>query len=109
MSKDLFTINILICGKPGIGKSTLINIILGKNKCFSGIGTSSLTQRVVKYIHDKYPIVIYDTPGFENKANVESLKRLVQRKNKSLKEQKNRIHFVLYLLNKETSRTFTDD
>ena len=106
MAKDLFTINILICGKPGCGKSTLINKILGKNKCFSGIGTSSLTQRIVKYIHDEYPIVVYDTPGFETKENVESVRRLVKDKNKDLKEQKNRIHCVLYLLNKETARTF---
>lgn len=108
MAKDLFTINILICGKPGCGKSTLINTILGKNKCFSGIGKSSLTQNIVKYIHDKYPIVIYDTPGFEKLEDVIRVQNLIKDKNKSLYEQKNRIHCVLYLMNKETSRTFAE-
>jgi GTPase Era involved in 16S rRNA processing len=108
MMKYSFTFNILICGKPGSGKSTLINKILGKAKCFSGKGTSSLTSHVVKYIHDKYPLVIYDTPGFEKPTDIERIKQLIIDKNTTLNEEKNRIHCVLYCINTSSERTFIE-
>ena len=106
MLKYSFTINILVCGKPGAGKSTLINRILGKNKCFSGKGTSSLTLHVVKYIHDKYPITIYDTPPFEKYEDIERVRQLISDKNKTLGEEKNRIHCILYCMNTSAERIF---
>ena len=105
--KDVFTFNILLCGRPGVGKSTLINLLLKKEKCYNGIG-ESLTNRIVKYIHDKYPIHIYDTPGFENKTNIENIKTLIKQKNETMHEENNRIHCVLYLMNKQAERTFLD-
>lgn len=86
----------------------LINTNLGKNKCFSGIVKSSLTQNIIKYIYDKYPIVIYDTSGFEKFEDFIRVQNLIKDKNKSLYEQKNRIHCVLYLMYEETARTFAE-
>ena len=106
MSKDSFTFNILVCGKPGCGKSLLINRILGKSKCFSGKGTSSLTSHVVKYIHDKLPLIIYDTPGFEKPEDIERVKKLIEDKNKTLNEEKNQIHCIFYCMNTSGERTF---
>ena len=108
MIKDSFTFNILVCGKPGSGKSTLINRILGKEKCFSAKGTSSITQRVVKYICEKYPILLYDTPGFEKVEDINRIQDLIVNKNKTLNEEKNRIHCVLYVMNTKAERTFID-
>lgn len=108
MIKDSFTFNILVCGRPGSGKSMLINRILGKLKCHSGKGKASLTHRVVKYIHDSLPIIIYDTPGFENLIDIERVKQLLNDKNRNLNEEKNKIHCVLYCMNTCGERTFIE-
>ena len=106
MIKHSFTFNIIVCGRPGAGKSTLINRILGKEKCLSAKGTSSLTQRVTKYISEKYPILIYDTPGFEKEEDVKRIQDLIANKNKALNEERNRIHCVFYVMNTKSERTF---
>jgi GTPase Era involved in 16S rRNA processing len=109
MIKDPFTLNFLICGRPGSGKSSFINSILGKCKCLSGKGTSSLTSHIVKYIHELYPIAIFDTPGFEKKENIMVVQKLINDKNKALKEEKNQIHCVIYCMNQQRERTFSED
>jgi len=108
MIKDSFTFNILLCGRPGCGKSLFINRILGKIKSFSGKGTSSLTSHVVKYIHDTLPLVIYDTPGFENIDDIARIKKLINDKNRNLNEEKNKIHCVFYCMNICRERTFNE-
>ena len=63
------SINIMILGKPGIGKSTLVNGLLGKGVAkisLSGlIETRGCTRVVQPYSFDNNGItgVVYDTPG----------------------------------------------
>ena len=110
MIKYSFTFNILLCGRPGCGKSTLINKILGKKKAYARKGDSTLTLRIVKYISDRYPIVFYDTPGIkEEKKGFETIQKLIKQKNESLNEEKNKIHCVFYVLNGKGERTFNDE
>ena len=106
ITKYPFTINILLCGRPGAGKSTLINRILGKQKSYAKIGNNSITSKIVKYIHEKYPLVLYDSPGFETNDNITSVQNLITQKNKTLNEEKNRIHCIFYLLNQKSERGF---
>lgn len=54
---------------------SIINRILGENKCFSVKGISWLTPYFLKYIYDKLPIVIYETPGFEKPDDIESVQK----------------------------------
>ena len=104
ITKYPFTFNILLCGRPGVGKSTLINQILGKEKSYAKRGFNTITTKIVKYIHEKYPLVLYDSPGFETEKDISDVKNLIMQKNETLNEEKNKIHCVFYLLNKGGER-----
>ena len=62
-----YTINILVTGRSGAGKSTLINKILNKKKCKSSNDDEAITEKITKYKHEEYPLVIYDSPGISEK------------------------------------------
>ena len=103
--KFVSTFNILVLGRPGSGKSTLINLLLNKKKAREGIG-ESITQVVSKYVHDKYPITFEDTPGFEDDQDLEKMITFLTKYNDLFKKGKNRFHLILYLINSSNERTF---
>lgn len=93
-------INFLIMGRPGTGKSSLINKILGEKRCLERPGKTA-TIKILKYNHPQYPIGIYDTPGFENKAGMEETFDLLKKMNKKLNEQLDIIHMAIYMINSQ--------
>ena len=99
------TFNILVLGRPGSGKSTLINLLLNKRKAREGIG-ESITKVVSKYVHDKYPLTLEDTPGFEDDNDLKKMIQFLEDSNKIFKGGKNDFHLVLYLINSSNERTF---
>ena len=60
--KGLF--NILIMGRPGVGKSTLVNLLCESKRSMEGKGIS-VTKYITRYVIKKYNISVYDSPGFE--------------------------------------------
>lgn len=62
--KGLSKLNVMILGKTGVGKSTLINNMFSKKVAETGTG-KPITTSIRKYELQDYPLAIYDTPGLE--------------------------------------------
>lgn len=57
--------NVLVIGNSGVGKSTLINSVLGEEKAKTGWGTKGTTDKLEIYESHKVPFRIIDSIGFE--------------------------------------------
>ncbi len=57
--------NVLVIGSSGVGKSTLINAVLGEDRAEAGWGTTGTTKALSIYESEKIPFRIIDTIGFE--------------------------------------------
>lgn len=87
--------NVIVCGPPRVGKSTLINAICGHRQAKTATGLGSCTKVIHRYVlrgkHDvdgetmKYIYNFWDTPGFESwgKADIEFNFNLIMSKPKS--------------------------
>lgn len=64
--KELGSINILLCGKTGVWKSTLINAIFGGEYAKTGQG-KSVTQTIEEIHKNGSPLALYDSKGLECK------------------------------------------
>ena len=96
------TINILVIGKRGCGKSTLINRILGEKKAFAHINAK--TPKTREYYHKYYPIKFIDSAGFEvdglndKKTNeIKDINKFLEDNNLILKNIKKKVHFIFYV------------
>lgn len=57
--------NVLVIGNSGVGKSTLINAVLGEDCAVTGYGTEGTTKELKIYENDKVQFRLIDTIGFE--------------------------------------------
>ena len=63
-NNDLKKVNLLVVGKSGTGKSTLINTVFGEDVAQTGVG-KPVTEQISLIEKDDFPVRIYDTVGFE--------------------------------------------
>lgn len=105
--KSLNNLNIIVAGKTGVGKSTLINSVFRGNLAPTGTGRP-VTQETKIYTREDVPLTIYDTKGFELAKDAqeevkEDILKLISdgNKNNNIDEM---IHCLWYCINNASSR-----
>ncbi len=91
--------NLAVFGKTGVGKSTRVNAVFGRDVARTGVG-SPVTKGLIYYRHPDGFLGLYDSEGFETgtagDAIVSGLRSLIaQHRAKAVDEQ---IHAVWYLV-----------
>ena len=105
---SFYKINIIVCGKMGVGKSTLINMILGEKRSFARDG-NDCTKKIINYKHQRYPLNIFDTPGYkEEEGHAKMIKNHIEKLQNSLNEEKSKLHLMIYIIDNKP-RIFNQD
>ncbi len=103
IKKEKPKMNVLLMGATGVGKSSLINALFGKEIAKVGVG-KPITQHLEKYIDEQKGLILWDTKGIEDKDyhdTMQSIKKEMEDSFKTL-DEKEAID-VAYLCVKETS------
>ena len=106
--KKLKAPNIAVIGGTGVGKSSLINAVFGRDLARIGAGLP-VTQEFCRYPADEessdVPIVIFDSAGYEAAKETEFVNNVIdfltKKTNEGLDQQ---IHLVWYVINASSGR-----
>ena len=106
--KEMTTLNVMILGKTGVGKSTLINNMFNEKLADTGMG-KPVTKTIRKIEKPDFPLAIYDTPGLElgGEFDTESiLKEVVGEIDKGVRsgDISKAIHCIWYCVSTASSR-----
>lgn len=100
----MWSINILLIGKTGVGKSTLINSFLNSEKAPTGSG-SPVTKKLEKYKIPEHSLTFLNTKGLELKDNYPDIIGFLKIAMERIKiDQKNKIDVVWLCIQEDCRR-----
>ena len=102
IEKNVKKPNILLLGGTGVGKSSLTNLVFGKNIAKSGIG-KPITQEIHRYEFENTPVVLFDSVGYEIEESKVSQEKYIEKiiafaTASAEKPIEGQIHLVWYLI-----------
>lgn len=104
---NLNTLNIIVVGKTGAGKSTLINSVFREDLATEGMG-KPVTSHMSKISKEGFPLNIYDTRGFElgRDAQIQVRNEIIDTIKEGVKSKdvNKAIHCIWYCVNTATNR-----
>ena len=100
-------VNIIVAGRTGSGKSTLINAAFRENIAETGLG-NPVTEKIRLIEKPGVPVKIYDTVGLElnketQKASIDDIQKLIEEKSKT-HDPREMIHLIWYCVSVESER-----
>ena len=103
--REIGKANIVVAGKSGVGKSTLINAIFQSELSRTGTG-KRVTENIIECSKDNIPVKIYDTVGLEIDKFQDFYKQIVSLIDEKIKtrDQKQYIHCIWYCVNATSNR-----